>query len=292
MLEGFTSRRCDYCIESEVPRFLRKGLIDPSTEVNFEKVPADTAPPPPFSYRRRVEVMPLEDRYMLGNSSGHQWDAMKDAYPGVNAVISFSGVGFNDRGTEALIDVRADSARSTMDSETMLLKKTGTDWRVALRHVEREATSGGWSAEKCEPADAPARVPTRTEIERLVGQFNIIRVGASRVFRGQTDTVRVRLDPPKRSPNKPNELIAGASVIDATGEPVDKISATLELDQDTATITFTERLPNGTYKLDGWIEWYKILRTEGRAFSGTWFTETGPTIPLKGYFCARPAATR
>jgi hypothetical protein len=41
--------------------------------------------------------------------------------------------------------------------------------------------------------------------------------------------------------------------------------------------------------LDGWIEWYKILRTDGRGFFGTWFTESGPTIPWKGYFCASGA---
>jgi hypothetical protein len=292
MLEGFSSRRCDYCIEPEVPRLIRKGLIDPSTEINFAKVPADTAPPLPFPYRRKVEVMPQWDLYWLGSSGARQWDAMKDAYPGVNAVISFSRVGFNDRGTEALLEVHADSARATDASETMLLEKIGAEWRVALRHVEREATSGEWTGGKCEPADAPAQVPVRAEIRNLIGEFNIVRVGASRQFRGRTDTVRVRLGALKPSPNNPSELVAVASVIDPTGEPIEKIAATVELVGDAATITFTERLPRGMMRLDGWIEWYKILRTDGRGFSGTWFTETGPTIPWKGYFCARPAPTR
>jgi len=291
MLEGFTSRRCDYCIESEVPRLIRKGLIDPSTEANFAKVPADTAPPAPFPYRRKVEVMPLWDLYWLGSSGGRQWDAMKDAYPGVNAVISFSGVGFNDRGTEALLEVHVDSARAAMGSETMLLKKTGAKWRVALRHVEREATSGEWSDGKCEPTDAPAQAPSSAEIEKLVGEFSIVRVGASKVFRGKTDTLRVRLDPSTPSPNKPNELVAGASVIDATGEPEEKIAGTFKLDEAIATITFTQQMPKGQFMLDGWIEWYKILRTDGRGFFGTWFTESGPTIPLRGYFCASAATT-
>jgi hypothetical protein len=287
MLEGFTSRRCDYCIESEVPRLARKGLIDASTEANFAIVATDTSPPSLFSYRRKVEVMAAEDEYWLGNSSRHEWGAMKDAYPGVNAVISFSGVGFNDRGTEALVEVHADSARATDASETMLLKKTGPDWRVTLRHIEREATSGEWSGAKCEPTDAPAHVPARAEIEKLVGEFSIVRVGASRVFRGRTDTLRVRLEALKPSPSRPSELVSRASVIGATGEPDEKIAATLKLAGDTATITFTERV----LKLDGWIEWYKILRTDGRGFFGTWFTESGPTIPWKGYFCASTAPT-
>jgi hypothetical protein len=289
MLEGFTSRRCDYCIESEVPRLIRKGLIDPSTEANFAKVPADTSPPAPFPYRRKVEVMPLWDLYWLGSSGGRQWDVMKDAYPGVNAVISFSGVGFNDRGTEALLEVHVDSARAAMGSETILLKKTDAKWNVALRHVEREATSGEWIGGKCEPTDAPAHVPAHAEMEKLVGEFSIVRVGASKVFRGRADTVRVRLEALKPSPNRPNELVAGASVIDATGAPDEKIAGTFELDEDAATITFTQRMPKGQLMLDGWIEWYKILRTSGRGFFGTWFTESGPTIPWRGYFCASAA---
>jgi hypothetical protein len=291
MLEGFTSRRCDYCIEPEVPRLIRKGLIDPSTEVNFAQVPADTTPPSPFSYRRKIEVMTPWDLYWLGSSGGRQWDAMNDAYPGVKAVISFSRVGFNDRGTEALVEVHLDSAMATEASETILLKKAGAEWSVALRHVEHEGTSGEWSGGKCEPTDAPAQVPTRADMEKLVGEFSIVRVGASRVFRGRTGTLRVRLEALKPSPSRPSELVARASVIDATGEPEEKIAATFKLDEDAATITFTQRMPKGQFMLDGWIEWYKILRTDGRGFFGTWFTETGPTIPRKGYFCAIAAPT-
>jgi hypothetical protein len=283
MLEGFTSRRCHYCIESEVPRLARKGLIDPSTEVNFARVPADTAPPPPFPYRRRIEVMPPWDLYWLGNSGGRQWDAMNDAYPGVKAVISFSRVGFNDRGTEALVEVHVDSARAAEASETMLLNKTGLDWRVTLRHVEREATSGEWSGGKCEPGDAPARLPIYADIQALAGEFSIARVGASRSFRGQSDVVRVKLEPLKPSGRRPNEFASRATVIDASGEPQQNIVATFELGSDGAVITFSERM----IQVDGWYEEYKILRTDGRGFFGTWLTETGPTVPRKGYFCAQ-----
>jgi hypothetical protein len=126
-------------------------------------------------------------------------------------------------------------------------------------------------------------------MEKLVGEFSIVRVGASKVFRGRADTVRVRLEALKPSPNRPNELVEGASVIGATGAPDEKIAGTFELDEDAATITFTQRMPKGQLMLDGWIEWYKILRTSGRGFFGTWFTESGPTIPWRGYFCASAA---
>lgn len=91
----------------------------------------------------------------------------------------------------------------------------------------------------------------------------------------------------KPSANKPNELVGAASVIDAAGEPGGRIAATFKLGEDAATITFTQRMPKGQFILDGWYEQYKILRSDGRGFFGTWFTETGPTVPWKGYFCAR-----
>jgi hypothetical protein len=295
MLEGFTTRRCVFCVEPQVPLLIRKQLIDPSTEANFEKVRRDTVAPPPFPYRRRIEVMPLWDYYWLGTSGGRQWDAMKDAYPGVNAVISFAAVGFNARGTEALVEFHADSAGSDDDSEIMLLKRTGPEWRVALRHLEREATSGEWTGGKCEAGDAPAQPPTRAEIERIAGVFNLVRTARFRESKGfvnRTDTVRVRLDPLKPVPGKPNELVATANVLGPTSEPNAKIAVKFQLDQDAATITFTDWLPEGRLMLDGWLEEHKILRLDGGGFVGSWFTVNGPTVPWRGYFCARPVSAR
>jgi len=77
-------------------------------------------------------------------------------------------------------------------------------------------------------------------------------------------------------------------VLDSTGEAKEKIEATVEFVRDTATITFMDRLPKGMVQLDGWFEEYKILRTDGHGFFGTWLTEIGPTVPRTGYFCARP----
>jgi len=287
MVEQFDSRRCDFCIEPEVPRLVRKGLIDPSTENDFAKARIDTAVPV-FPYRRKIEAMPMWDLYWLGPGNGRDWAAMKDAYPGINSVISFAEVGFDSRGTEALVEFHIDSAASEATSETMLLKKTGAAWRVALRHVERPATSGEWSGGKCEAGETPATMPTRAEIENLTGEFNIVRVGASRVLRGRTDTVRVRLDGLSAAQTKPNQRPANAVVLDATGEPNDKIAARLSFTQNSATITFGP--PRIT--IDGWYEEYQILRTEPDGFVGTWLTQNGPTVPWRGYFCARAARVR
>jgi hypothetical protein len=297
MLEGFITQRCIFCVEPQVPRLIRNGLMDPSTEANFEMFRADTTAPSLFSYRRRIEVMPFWDNYWLGASGSRQWDAMKDAYPGVNTVISFAAVGFNDRRTEALVELHADSAGSEDDSEIMLLKKTGSDWRVALRHLEIEATSGEWTGGRCEAGDAPPRPPTRSDVEKIAGVFNLVRtlrlrVQESKGFVNRTDTVRVRLDPLKPIAGKPNELAATANVLSPTGEPNKKIAVKFQIDQDAATITFTDWLPEGQMMFDGWIEEYKILRVDDGGFVGSWFTENGPTIPWRGYFCARPVPAR
>ena len=53
-----------------------------------------------------------------------------------------------------------------------------------------------------------------------------------------------------------------------------------------ATFHLGKRLPPGVLQLDGWGEDLRILRTSGNSFFGTWDTYNGPTVPLKGYFCA------
>jgi hypothetical protein len=219
-------------------------------------------------------------------------DAMKDAFPGVTTLIGFSRVGFNESATEALVDVRIDSAGESRPAETILLKKTGAAWRLALRHVEREATSGEWNGSRCEAARAPDRDSNAFEFEKLVGDFQIVRVGASRRLRGETDSVRVRLDASKPSPGQRNIQVATADLLDARGRPDEKVAGRLARAGKAAIIVLSQRLPEGVMQLDGWFEQYTILRTNGREFFGTWSTSSGPTVPFQGYFCARAAARR
>lgn len=291
MLRPFTGGRCNYCLEPEIPRLVRKNLMDPSTEINFASLPAGALRFRPLvPYRRKVEVMTPEDQEFFVGSDA--WDAMKDAYPGINALIGFSRVGFNDSATAALVEIHTDSARVSGVPETMMLKRIGTEWRAALRHVEREATSAEWSSGKCEPADAPDRSSNSADIAKLIGDFEIVRVGASREFRGQTDSLRIRLDPLRPSPRKANGMVATANMLGAGDKPEGKIAGALEAVGSSAVITFTTRLPKGMIEFDGWIEQYSVLRTNGREFFGTWLTSNGPSAGLRGYFCARPTEAR
>jgi len=291
VLLPFTSGRCNGCIEDEVPRLVRKQLMDPSTEINFAGLPRDSLLLKPLvPYRRKVEAMvPGDQEFFLDPDAR---TAMKDAYPGVTALVGFSRVGFNASATEALVEVNTDSAGPSRARETMLLKKKGPEWRPSLRHVEREATSGEWVGNRCEATDAPDRHPIVTEIGKLVGDFEIVRVGASREIRGHTDSVRIRLGALGPSPRRANTMVATAAMLDARDNPEKKIAGTLETAGSYATITFTDRLPEGVMQFDGWIDEYSVLRTNGREFFGTWLTGNGPGAGMRGYFCARSATPR
>ena len=291
MLAPLTSGHCAYCIEPEMPRLVRKGIMDPTTEINFANAPKDALQLRPLlPYARSVQVMSREDMELFPGSG--EWDALKDAYPGARAVAGFSRVGFNDAATQALVQVHMDSAKASGDPETILLNKVGAEWSVALRNVERERTSGEWSGKRCEAADAPGRAPDRADIEKLVGDFTIVRVGASRELRGRTDSVRIRLNGLRPSTRKGIEMVGTADMLDATGEPRKKIAGTLELAGSYAVITFTERLPQGVMQFDGWIEQYRVLRANSGEFFGRWLTGSGPGAGLVGYFCARSSAVR
>ena len=291
MLEPFTSAGCRDCVETEAPRLIRNGVMDASTESNFARVPEGPVRLRPIVvYRRQVEVMAPEDRELFRGPEA--WDALKDAYPGVRALVGFSRVGFNDSGAAALVEIHTDSVQVSEGDEVMLLKKTGSEWRVALRHVERESTSGEWNGNKCEATESPDRRPSIAEIGNLNGDFEIVRVGSSREIRGHTDSLRIRLDALKPSPRKDRGMVATANMLDARDMPVEKVAGALELRGSTAVITFTQRLPEGMMQLDGWIDQFSVLRTNGREFFGTWLEGNGPSAGVRGYFCARPAKAR
>jgi hypothetical protein len=190
------------------------------------------------------------------------------------------------------VGVRIDTASASGIAETVLLKKIGAEWRMSLRHVEKEATSGEWIGNRCEAADAPDHAPSESELGKLTGDYSVVRVGASRQFRGHTDSVGIRLGALRPSSRKGIEMIATVDMLDETGKPEKKIAGTLEVSRNFAVITFIERLPEGVIQFDGWIEQYRILGANSREFFGRWETSSGPTVPFTGYFCARSTAAR
>jgi hypothetical protein len=285
LIEPSPVRQCYFCVESEAPRLIRQGVLDSSTEHDFAVSP-DTVAPRPFDYRIRIDTLALWDRYWLAEGGKVEWDAMKDAYPGVTAAISFLRVGFNDRHTQALAEFYVDTVGAEDRTETMLLDKRAGGWRVALRNVERDTTSAEWVGGKCEPTDAPRRLPSSAEVEKLAGDYQVVRVGASRAFRGQTDTLQIRLGAFRATERQSGELVGSAELLEANGKPSGRVAVTFKKVGPVASFGLGQRLPPGVAQLDGWHESHRILRITSDSFFGTWDTVAGPTIPRRGYFCA------
>jgi hypothetical protein len=314
LLQPFTFRACDHCVDAEMPRLIWQHVIDPSTARNFERLPKDSAWfRPTFEYRRDVKILSLaEQKFLMEQADpvgGYDKKDVsllglaRDAYPVADSIWSLSRVAFNDAGTEALVQVGTTS-HFWLVGETMLLRKSAGAWRVVRRHIEREETSGERVGGRCEPADAPSGRPTLGDLERFIGDAYISSVGASAQLRANFGTMHLRFaatdtlhrfywvpsfpgDTRKPIRLKNGQLLATVQVInDSTGKARTGISGEFQLSGNTATITFTEHR-EGYITSDGWFEQYKIMKVNGREFFGNWFTETGPTIPWKGYFCGR-----
>jgi hypothetical protein len=314
LLQPFTFRACDWCVDAEMPRLIRQGVIDSTTAKNFLKLPGESVWfRPNFEYSRKVIILsPAEQEFLL-----HQADAIggydkkdvsliglaKDAYPGADAIWSLSRVAFNDVHTEAMVQAGT-ASDYWLTGETMLLRKVPGGWRVVRRHLERGETSGERVGDRCEPTDAPTGRPSLQQLESFIGDVYISSVGASQQLRGNSGTTHLRLvatdtlhrfywlSPLPGDTRKPfrwknKQVLATVQMIDdSTGKARTGIAGSFERSGNVATITFME-YKEGYITFDGWFEQYNIMKVKGREFFGNWFTQSGPSIPWKGYFCGR-----
>ncbi len=309
LLHPITNRFSGLGLDAEMPRFIRLRLVDSSMEKSIGKLPPDSAWfRPKFDYRRRVIILqPSQKRFLF--EQGEDFLAVdakrnvsltplaKEAYPGADAILSFSRVAFNDTHTQGLVQVLSGDSPSYGRGETMVLHKSGAGWRVVRRHLERGETSGERVGDRCEPADAPTTVPTVEQLERLVGDADITVMPTSpgaRAFTGTshyrffpTDTLRrFHWLPPVgdiREPSRMNRRrLAMVQFIDSTGKPNKRRVGSLDFDGGSARLTFIDDTDE-----DGSMEQFKILRVRGREFFGSWLSGGGQFMPFKGYFCGR-----
>jgi hypothetical protein len=314
LLQPFTFRACDWCVDAEMPRLIRQGTIDSSTAKSFLKLPTDSVWfRPNFEYTRKVIILsPAEQKFLLDQADdigGYDKKDVsliglaKDAYPGADAIWSLSRVAFNDARTEALVQA---GTRSDfwLAGETLLLHKIPGGWRVVRRHLERGETSGERVGDRCEPTDAPSGRPSLEQLEPFMGDVYISSVGTSPQLRGHSGTMHLRfvatdtlqryywVSPIPGDTRKPfrwknKQVLATVQIIDdSTGKARTGIAGSFERSGNVATITFMEH-KEGYITVDGWFEQYHIMNVKGREFFGNWFTQSGPTIPWKGYFCGR-----
>ncbi len=287
----------------QIPRLVRQGVLDASMEENIEKLPKDSVwLRPTFEYSRQVIVLqPSQKRFLYAQGEDFRevqpardiglTTLAKQAYPGADAIVSFSRVAFNDAHNQALVQVGAgDDPRLAHWADIMALHKTGNEWRVVRRHVENGKTSGERVGDRCLPTDAPTTTPTIEQLRTLVGYAEITVNPTTKSMRPFSGSSRYKFTPVGNRPQSNNVAPSLATVqfIDSLGKLKKKPIGLLDV-KGHVTL-FYEGPPQPKDQLDGGsssTEQFTILRVSGREFFGIWSTTPDGAMPFVGYFCGR-----
>jgi hypothetical protein len=317
LLFPYVHRVWEYDFNSELFRLEKQGVIDSTVAARLGMMPKDSAwLRPNVAFGHPVVIIGAAERNFLEEQadefaqSGEKRDlsltAMaKEAYPGAREIVSLSRIAYNERLTQAIVQVGAGSEEPSNAGETMILQKKGKSWQVARRHLEREATSGDMIAGRCEPVDAGTDVPRLDQLERFVGEADITAIPTTPGMRKYEGTARYRFIPNdtlrryywlpmKGDTRKPARLqggqqkLARVQALDSTGKVVNH-RGELGWAPGGAAVVFagSPDLPEGMLEFDGPYQEFKILKVNGRQFFGSWHAESGPTYPIKGFFCGR-----
>jgi hypothetical protein len=289
---------------NEMPRLERQGVFDASMEKGIEKLKDDSVwLRPSFNYKRQVIVLqPSQKRFLYAQGEDFRevqpkrdiglTTLAKQAYPGADAILSFSRVAFNDAHTQAVVQVSAgDDPRLAQWADIMALHKSGNEWRVVRRHVENGRTSGERVGDRCLPADAPATTPTVEQLRTLVGYADITvnpTTSSMRHFSG-TSLYRFKSVEPLPQSSKASLSLATVQFIDSTGKGKKPIGL-LDFNGRSAQVTFFFEGRPKPNQLDGGsssTEQYTILRVSGHEFFGIWSSTPDGLMPFVGYFCGR-----
>ena len=290
---------------NEMPRLERQGVFDASMEKNIEKLRKDPVwLRPTFEYKRPVIVLqPSQKRFLYAQGDDFRevqpkrdiglTTLAKQAYPGADAILSFSRVAFNDANTQAVVEVGAgDDPGYARWGEIMALHKSGNEWRVVRRHVENGKTSGERVGDRCLPTDAPTTIPTVEQLRTLVGYADITVNPTTNSMRHFSGSSLYKFTPVKSEPQFSGASLGLATVqfIDSTGKAKKPIGL-LDFNGRSAQVAFFyEGPPRPKDQLDGGsssTEQYTILRVSGREFFGIWSSTPDGAMPFVGYFCGR-----
>jgi hypothetical protein len=317
LLFPYVHRLWDYDFSSELFRLAKQGIIDSTVTARLGMMPKDSAwLRPNVAFGHPVVVIGKAERKFLEEQAeefaqtGEQRDLSlmemaKEAYPGAVEILSLSRIAYNEKFTEAIVQIASGSEEPWNSGETMILEKNGKAWRVVRHHVERESTSGEMTAGRCEPVDAVPSVPRLDQMERFVGDADITVIPTEPGWQKYSGTSRYRFIPndslhryywlPMKGDKRPpmrlpagQQKLGRVQTLDATGKVINN-RGELERTSSGAGIVFagSPDLPEGVVEFDGPYEEFKILRVNGRQFFGSWRTESGPSYPIKGYFCGR-----
>jgi hypothetical protein len=288
---------------NEMPRLERQGVFDASMEKDIEKLPKDSVwLRPTFDYRRPLIVLqPSQKRFLYAQGEDFRevqpkrdiglTTLAKQAYPGADAILSFSRVAFNDSHNQAVVQVSAgDNPGYARWGEIMALHKSGNAWRVVRRYLENGKTSGERVGDRCLPTDAPTATPTVEQLRTLVGYADITVNPTTNSMRSLSGSARYKFTPIDNPPQLENAALSLATVqfIDSLGKPRKKPIGPLDVNGHVTF--FYEGRPQPKDQLDGGsssTERFTILRVSGREFFGIWSSTPDGAMPFVGYFCGR-----
>jgi hypothetical protein len=301
------------------------GIVSQTTVEDFERVGTVRTPLHPFATEESIRLITPTERDNLkdqvdvearrnnGLSPGDAlWRAFSRVYTGSHGIVSLSKVGFDSQHTEAIVETQYDSGGNITSAHLMLLRKDSGVWKIVRPDVAGEQTSATFRGGACVAVEAPGTIPSDNEVERLVGDFDLVQTelpfgdGARRI------TFRIRLvanDSLGRHYWQPRDrmlvggytreyIARGSVLLDGNGSAASTLGVRLETTRDYPILTIADS------KRRGFDQTFRIREIRGRTFFGDWIvpsnssyfpetmgrgTTTGqPRSWREGYFCAAP----
>ena len=191
------------CPTVQVAHLERIGLLDSSTFRNFEAVASDSVRLRPIamdaigmrllSVGERTYLM-QESRRGASFSDAEEernfWTGLRTNYKGANRILSFTRPGYSDAKDQAIVSYHIQLPEDEI-GETILLKKTGEQWRVLRRHLEAETISAELVEGECAPK-APAARPSDEELANISGLFDFTLIASATDNRVTTRRVSIK----------------------------------------------------------------------------------------------------
>jgi hypothetical protein len=191
LVEAETAPWCDWkydCPKLSIAHLIRNHEVDSTTLSSFRLVGQDTVPLNPWPMRAiGARLFSKGERaYLLQESSRLSelgpdtrttpWSLLREVYD-ADAVLTFTRVGFNVRGDEAIVAYRLKAALDR-ERETLLLKRLNGRWTITRRHLDTERPSADMVNGSCVPATRGAK-PSKEEMQSIIGDYDFTLISSA-----------------------------------------------------------------------------------------------------------------
>jgi hypothetical protein len=318
-LMSHTTRMCEYderCGIVALPAMLTSGMIDSATVADFKsKTASQSVINPAFARVEKLAIItPEHVEYYAGDwrktaryshvddeTPAAFWSAFRDRNGTDARIVAFSRAGFNADRSEAIVEVRVDSAAPQWyDRSSMIfLKKSEGEWKIQSKDIGKIQREGSWTARGCVPVVAAESRIRKSDVFDLMGDFIVTLVPST--ARADTRSVRMRIS---RKPRDSVEFRGRDGVITKSAYPSpptgDHIPPVFEIiDEETgrvddeASMDFIvggagAGIPRrvSTLRLDGYSQHLRITRIDVGGFVGSYSAGVFSEDEF-GVFCAR-----